>query len=704
MRRRLTVGVAMAVMLAMMVASAGMVQAQTVTHQLSVSKLGAGGGTVTSSPAGIHCGSTGLTCSANFDAGTSVTLTAAANLNATFNGWSGGNGTVNDNGTYTVSMSEARSVTATFKANQAISFTSTPPDNVVVGDTYLPQATGGSSGNAVTFGATSACSYNAGTGLVTMNSDGTCTVTADQAESINFNAAPQAKQQFSVAPATRATETALTRTAGANPSTYGDNVTFTATVTATGGNPNAQGNVTFKNGANAISGCSNVALGGANGNAAACTTSNLPVAGSPHSITAEYSGTSSGSPRFEQSTSSALSHSVNAKALTVSGLSAQDKVYNGNTNATITGTLQLQGVISPEVVTLSGTVSGSFANKNVGSNKPVTVSGLSLSGAQAGNYSLSLPTSLTANITARDLTVDATGVNKVYDGTTGASVTQSTDKVSTDTVNADYTSAAFASKNVGTGITVNVSGISISGTDAGNYNLLNTSAQTTANITAKNVTGSFTADNKVYDGTTDATVLTRSVNGAINGDVVNLTGGTATFNDANVGTGKTVTLTGATLGGADAGNYNLTSVNTTTAGILAWTPEGFYSPIGISNSFYQTKGQAVPAATSTTVWQVAKGGSTIPLKFNVSAGDEKKTNTDAVKGFGAVKLSTCSGSTLDSVEELSTTGSTSLRYDATEGQFIQNWKTGTVSGDTCYRVTVTFQDETAIHTFVRLRK
>src|SRR5207253_516478 len=45
-------------------------------------------------------------------------------------------------------------------------------------------------------------------------------------------------------------------------------------------------------------------------------------------------------------------------------------------------------------------------------------------------------------------------------------------------------------------------------------------------------------------------------------------GGTATFADKNVGTGKIVTLTGASLTGVDAGNYVLDSVATTTANIL----------------------------------------------------------------------------------------------------------------------------------------
>lgn len=86
-------------------------------------------------------------------------------------------------------------------------------------------------------------------------------------------------------------------------------------------------------------------------------------------------------------------------------------------------------------------------------------------------------------------------------------------------------------------------------------------------VSPKAITGSFTAENKTYNGNTSATVASRSLTGVINDDVVTLSGGTATFDTATAGNGKTVTLTGATLTGTDAGNYTLTSVSTTTANI-----------------------------------------------------------------------------------------------------------------------------------------
>src|SRR5207253_1059086 len=187
----------------------------------------------------------------------------------------------------------------------------------------------------------------------------------------------------------------------------------------------------------------------------------------------------------------------------------------------------------------------------------------------------------------------ATGVNKRYDGNSSATVTLSDNRLSGDAFTDSYASASFADKNVGNGKTVSVSGFSISGTDAGNYSLSNTTASTTANITALHITGSFTADNKQYDGNATAAVLTRTPNGAIGGDSVSLTGGTAAFNDKTVANGKTVTLTGATLSGADAGNYALDSVATATANITT-------APLtGTADTKTKAYGAPLPTLTAT---------------------------------------------------------------------------------------------------------
>ncbi|MBL8620527.1 MAG: hypothetical protein JNK64_04460 [Myxococcales bacterium] len=79
---------------------------------LTVTRAGTGVGTVTSSPAGISCGAD---CSENYNFGTAVVLTAAANSGSTFAGWSGA---CTGTGTCTVTIAAATSVTATFTLNR----------------------------------------------------------------------------------------------------------------------------------------------------------------------------------------------------------------------------------------------------------------------------------------------------------------------------------------------------------------------------------------------------------------------------------------------------------------------------------------------------------------------------------------------------------------------------------------------------------
>jgi hypothetical protein len=97
---------------------------------------------------------------------------------------------------------------------------------------------------------------------------------------------------------------------------------------------------------------------------------------------------------------------ITPKSLTISGLVAENKEFDGNTTATITGTPILNGIIGSDIVTIQGTPIGTFDNPNVGTNKVVTVTGLSLNQSTPLNYNLS-PLTLTANITQ-----NAVGINE----------------------------------------------------------------------------------------------------------------------------------------------------------------------------------------------------------------------------------------------------------------------------------------------------
>jgi hypothetical protein len=193
-------------------------------------------------------------------------------------------------------------------------------------------------------------------------------------------------------------------------------------------------------------------------------------------------------------------------------------------------------------------------------NKAVTVSGVTVNdGNNGSNYSVTYANNTTSTVTQKALTASMSAANKTYDGTTAASVTgSSTDIITGDTVTFANTSATFANKNVGTGKPVTVAGISLTGTNAGNYSLQSNTATATANVTAKSLTAAMSAANKTYDGTTTASV-TGSSTDIITGDTVTFANTSATFANANVGTGKTVTVAGISITGTDAGNYSLQS-------------------------------------------------------------------------------------------------------------------------------------------------
>ena len=175
------------------------------------------------------------------------------------------------------------------------------------------------------------------------------------------------------------------------------------------------------------------------------------------------------------------------------------KVYDGSTNAPVTLS---DDRVPGDDVTLNYTAN--FNDKNVGTNKTFTLSGISLSdfSLDSHNYTLNtVPSSTSANITSRVLTITAAAANKDYDGTANAIVTLSDNRVTNDVFTLSYTGAAFADPNLGAGKLVNVSGISISGPDAGNYTF-NTNAVSSADITSF-VTSVTTTVNNLQNGNQD---------------------------------------------------------------------------------------------------------------------------------------------------------------------------------------------------------
>ncbi len=330
-------------------------------------------------------------------------------------------------------------------------------------------------------------------------------------------------------------------------------------------------------------------------------------------------------PNYSANTTATTTANITPRSLTVSA-TGLDKVYDGSTAAAVTLS---DNRLSGDSFSTSY-LSASFADKNVGTAKSVSVSGISISGTDAANYSPNTTATASANITARSLTVSATGVNKVYDGTTNATVTLSDNRVAGDSLSTSYTSAGFADKNVGTAKPISVSGIALSGTDAGNYTA-NTSASATANITAATLTALVSASNKVYDGTTAATIVTNSLNGVLGSDNVSLNGGTAAFADKNVGTNKTVTVSGLSLNGADAANYQLGS-STTTANITVRALT--VSATGLNKVYDGTTNATVTLADNRVAGDSLTAAYTTASFANKNVGTAKPVNVSGISISG----------------------------------------------------------------------
>ena len=164
-------------------------------------------------------------------------------------------------------------------------------------------------------------------------------------------------------------------------------------------------------------------------------------------------------------------------------------------------------------------------------------------------------------ITPAPLTVSASVPDKVYDGTTDASIgSLSLSGVSgNDDVSATADSASFASKDVGTGIVVTVSGLVLSGAQAQDYSLPSDSAATTAAITPAALTVTPAGADKVYDGTTVATVTSLTLGGVLGTDDVSASAASTSFDTKDVGSSKTVTVGGLALAGSDASDYVVAS-------------------------------------------------------------------------------------------------------------------------------------------------
>jgi hypothetical protein len=239
-------------------------------------------------------------------------------------------------------------------------------------------------------------------------------------------------------------------------------------------------------------------------------------------------------------------------ALTGASIASASSTYG---SAVTPGAVSFGNVIAGDVVgstaSLVGPTYSTSTHVNAGSYAQ-TASGLT--GTDAGDYSFAGYTTPTNNYTVTPfaLAVSATGVNRTYDGLTDASVTLSDDRFAGDLLTDSYTSASFGNGNVGTGRKVNVSGISVTGADAGDYTW-NTTATTTANISRAPLTVTADPATETYNGL------------AYSGDSSGVTYTGLVDNQPPSVLGGTLSYTGNSQGATNVGSYTI-------------RPEGLTSP------------------------------------------------------------------------------------------------------------------------------
>lgn len=221
---------------------------------------------------------------------------------------------------------------------------------------------------------------------------------------------------------------------------------------------------------------------------------------------------------------------ITPKALTMAGLSvAAPKIYDGTTVAVVTGTPALLATETPgtgtvndgkpynnDIVSIAGTPIGTYNSKDVLTANAVSFSGLSLSGTNANNYTLTIQSPYASSILRKALSMFGLSVpsTKVYDGNTTAivgGIPNLYNAVSTNIATAsdgypiigDDVSivgtpiGTYNSKDVISATYVAYSGLDLAGNQASNYSL-NTQSNSAATITPLDINVKANAQTKVY--------------------------------------------------------------------------------------------------------------------------------------------------------------------------------------------------------------
>ncbi|MBL8329745.1 MAG: filamentous hemagglutinin N-terminal domain-containing protein [Rubrivivax sp.] len=305
----------------------------------------------------------------------------------------------------------------------------------------------------------------------------------------------------------------------------------------------------------------------------------------------------------------------------VGGLTVATRSYDGTTLATINGSptagnpltsiFNSSGGAQPDDVQVSGSVtSANFADANAGVGKPVQVTGLSLTGADASNYTVSSLT-VSGTITPAVLSISGTtAAGRSYNGTTAATLTAGTlsGLVGSETLNVAAT-GTFDSANAGSR-TASATYTLSNGTGlAANYTLAGTTGHT-ATITpvALSISGT-TASGRSYDGTTAATLTAGTLSGMVGSETLNVAA-TGTFDSANAGNRTASAAYTLSDGTGLAVNYTLAGTTGHAATI---------TPLALSISGTTAAGRSYDGTTAATMTAGTLSGLLGSETLNVSA-------------------------------------------------------------------------------------
>jgi hypothetical protein len=397
-----------------------------------------------------------------------------------------------------------------------------------------------------------------------------------------------------------------------------------------------------------------------------------------------------------------------------------------------TGADLLSGIdaCTPASKTLSGegenqSASGTCADL-AGNSASATVSGISIDKTNPTISGSRTPAANGAGWNNADVAVSFT----CADGLSGVDATGCPADRTLSGEGASQSSSGTVTDNAGNSASATISGISIDKTAP----TINGSRSLVANANGWNnadVTVSFACSDALSGiaSCSDASTLGEGANQSVPGNAADKAGNTASTTVSGISVDKTAPTVGLaggpaagsshyfgsvpaapTCSASDAlsglascivsgystavGSHTVTATATDKAGntnaatagytVLAWTIGGFFQPVDIKG-----------------ILNTVKNGSTVPLKFTVNAGTTALTTTDAVQSFTQRKV-VCDGTAPTDEIELVTTGGTSLRYDTTAGQFIQNWKTPTGVG-ICYQAVVVTKDGSTISALFKLK-